>query len=264
MLRQTEAGEAHGEQQTDLRRSDVPSRTRWWSLRGIVDRCRMSGYTAAVLLWLTRSAIRSLSGCFVRLNINVVRPASNEGVFNLTAVMWDAECNDWCIGDNGKTACPGENPGETQKSVRKAIQKALKMPKSDGVILLEHELNKYTVGFFEEYYPKLQSLGWKPTSIPEQLGVDWYHNAANNDDTPVKVNSMVYSDVADAMSKSNGASSNKAAVKNSSSSSSGSPSSSTSMNANATKGTSGAAKVTIASAGVAALAGTLACLLALV
>lgn len=127
-----------------------------------------------------------------------------EGVFNLTTVMWDAECNDWCIGDDGKSACPGETPGKSKKSVKQAINKALKKPKSPGVMILEHELNKYTVGFFTSYYPRLAGLGWKPLSVPEQFGVNWYHNAANNDDVPVNTTSMLYSTVSAAVSKANG------------------------------------------------------------
>ena len=127
-----------------------------------------------------------------------------EGVFNLTTVMWDAECNDWCIGDNGKSACPGETPGKSQKSVVNAINKALKKPKSPGVMILEHELNKYTVGFFTDYYPRLASLGWKALSVPEQLGVNWYHNSVNNDDTPINTTSMLYATVSSAVTKANG------------------------------------------------------------
>jgi peptidoglycan/xylan/chitin deacetylase (PgdA/CDA1 family) len=127
-----------------------------------------------------------------------------EGVFNLTAVMWDAECNDWCIGDDGKSACPGEKPGQSQKSVKKAINKALKRPKSPGVMLLEHELNKYTVGFFEAYYPKLKKLGWKPKSVADAFTLPWYHNAKSYNDAPVAVNSMVYSDIATTVASTTG------------------------------------------------------------
>lgn len=131
-----------------------------------------------------------------------------EGVFNLTTVMWDAECNDWCIGDDGKSACPGETPGKSQKSVVTAINKALKKPKSPGVMILEHELNKYTVGFFTDYYPRLAGLGWKPLSVPETLGVNWYHNAVNNDDTPINTTSMLYATVSSAVTKANGTNTN--------------------------------------------------------
>lgn len=126
-----------------------------------------------------------------------------ENVFNLTTVMWNAECNDWCIEANGNSDCPTTTPGSTQASVRAAIQTALKGSQSPGVTLLEHELNKNTVGYFEEYYPSLAGLGWKPQAVSDHFGWNWYANAVNNDDTPINVTSIDTVTVAAAVAKSN-------------------------------------------------------------
>jgi chitin deacetylase len=114
-------------------------------------------------------------------------------IFGLRAVMWNAECNDWCIDANGKSECPGEVPGEDASSVKKAIRQALHRPKSPGVSILEHELNDNTVGFFTNYYPSLETLGWKAQAVSDHYGMDWYANAKGNSDTPTNVTSFVVS-----------------------------------------------------------------------
>lgn len=137
-----------------------------------------------------------------------------EQVFNLTAVMWDDECNDWCLHPNGSSDCPGEIPGKDRASVVDAVNKALAKPKSPGAILLEHELNNQTVSVFEDYYPTLPSRGWKPMSVPDALGVNWYQNAVNNDDTPIKVSSMLFSTSQSEVEKENGTSTQASSTHN--------------------------------------------------
>lgn len=119
-----------------------------------------------------------------------VRAIAKE-LFNLTAVMWNDECNDWCIQENGQSACPGRQPGNDAASVRAAIQQTLNKPKSPGVSLLEHELNSQTVGFFKDYYPQLSQMGWKAQAVSDHYGQDWYANAKGNFDAPANVSSML-------------------------------------------------------------------------
>ncbi|UZJ50724.1 hypothetical protein CBS101457_000044 [Exobasidium rhododendri] len=124
-----------------------------------------------------------------------------ENVFNLTTVMWSAECNDWCIQADGTSACPTTTPGNSADSVQAAIQTSLHGSQSPGVTILEHELNSHTVGFFEAYYPSLAGLGWKPQAVSDHFGWDWYANAVNNDDTPINVTSIDAVSVAAAIAK---------------------------------------------------------------
>lgn len=185
-----------------------------------------------------------------------------EGVFNITAVMWNDECNDWCLEENGKSDCPGETPGKNYQSIVNAVNKAVNGAKSPGAILLEHELTKYSVGIFEDYYPKLNGLGWNPRSVPDALGVNWYFNAANNDGKPINVTSIVYSTVANETSSlaQAGGSANSTAPSPASSSASSSKSTnvktgnSTSQSANAPASASGSASLANALPLTAALA----------
>lgn len=119
-----------------------------------------------------------------------VRAIAKE-LFNLTAVMWNDECNDWCIQPNGQSACPGRQPGTTIASVEGAIQASMNKPKSPGVSLLEHELNSYQVGFFKNYYPQLAGKGWKPQAVSDHYGRNWYANARGNFDSPLNASSML-------------------------------------------------------------------------
>ncbi|CAD6889348.1 unnamed protein product [Tilletia controversa] len=126
---------------------------------------------------------------------NRVRAIAEE-IFGLIAVMWNAECNDWCMNDDGSSGCPGEVPGEDQKSINHAINLAVAMPHSPGVILLEHELTKYSVGAFEQHtWPGVQQYGWKPVSVPEIDGSAWYANAFNGTSPTTSQSSMLKSNI---------------------------------------------------------------------
>ena len=151
---------------------------------------------------------------------NRVRAIATE-VFNLTAVMWNAECNDWCLDSHGHSSCPGETPGKDRKSVRHAIKQALNRPKSPGVSILEHELNPVTIGLFTQYYGQLAPMGWKPQSVSDHYGRDWYVNAVDNRDTPVNVSSMLASTSHAEVAKQNQTGSQLAAAGSQSTSSNG-------------------------------------------
>jgi chitin deacetylase len=143
---------------------------------------------------------------------NRVRAIASE-VFNLTAVMWNAECNDWCLDAKGHSTCPGEVPGEDRASVRAAIVSALNRPKSPGVSILEHELNSMTIGLFTQYYPSLNTKGWKAQAVSDHYGQDWYANAVDNNDTPINVTSMLASTTLAQVQKNQSVATNGTAVK---------------------------------------------------
>ncbi|UZJ52440.1 hypothetical protein CBS101457_001760 [Exobasidium rhododendri] len=131
---------------------------------------------------------------------NRVRAIASE-VFNLTAVMWNYDTNDWCLDAGGKSSCPGEVPGESRSSVETAINKALDLPKSPGVSMLEHELNSMTIGLFTQYYPSLSTKGWKPQAVSDHYNEQWYANAIGNSDTPVNTTSVLASTTLAAVQK---------------------------------------------------------------
>ncbi|KAK0557048.1 hypothetical protein OC846_000694 [Tilletia horrida] len=112
---------------------------------------------------------------------NRVRAIATE-VLGMTAVNWNYDSNDWCMEDNGTSDCAGEYPGATQASINQYIDKTLaKKSKSPGVIMLEHELTKYSVGaFIKHTWPGINNNGWKHASIPNLYKRPWYANSFNN------------------------------------------------------------------------------------
>lgn len=93
------------------------------------------------------------------------------------------DSNDWCLNGQGGSACPGVVPGQDKQSVVDYIYQTIyKKDRSQGVIILEHELTTDSVGIFESYYPNLKAAGWQPHCIAELSNVDedWYSNAENN------------------------------------------------------------------------------------
>ncbi|PWN95177.1 glycoside hydrolase/deacetylase, partial [Tilletiopsis washingtonensis] len=96
-----------------------------------------------------------------------VRAIARE-VFGLRAVMWAYDSNDWCLNGQGGSACPGQVPGQDKQSVVDYIYQTIyKKDRSQGVIILEHELTTDSVGIFESYYPTLKTAGWQPHCIAE-------------------------------------------------------------------------------------------------
>ncbi|KAG9101297.1 hypothetical protein FRC06_003216 [Ceratobasidium sp. 370] len=90
-------------------------------------------------------------------------------VFGLHTVIWNADTNDWQIGQ-----------GQTLAAAKAVLTKAYNGPKSPGLNILEHELSAQTVQIFMETYPLIKQKGWTAKSIPEVLGTSWYLNAADN------------------------------------------------------------------------------------
>jgi chitin deacetylase len=150
-------------------------------------------------------------------------------------------------------------PGEDEASVRAAIQTALKGSQTPGVTLLEHELNNNTVGFFEEYYPSLDGLGWKPQAVSDHFGWSWYANAADNDDTPFNVTSIDAVTVAAAKASNT----TNVATSSSNTSSTASSSSASSSKQSSTAGTNGASRPLFSSAAPSLYASAFAALMAI-
>ncbi|KAK0524413.1 hypothetical protein OC834_005556 [Tilletia horrida] len=197
---------------------------------------------------------------------NRVRAVAEE-VFGLIAVMWDEECNDWCISETGSiaTECANTTPGRSIASVTKAIDDATKLPKSPGVILLEHDLTTYSIKAFEEHtWTGIQSQGWNAQPIGNFPGQTWYANAANASSTPSSQTSMLKS--AQVAVSGGGSGSGSGSSGSGSSSSSTSRSASTSGSSPSTRPTSSSGTATgAASAAVSApglLSGSLGALIA--
>ncbi|CBQ68052.1 related to CDA2-sporulation-specific chitin deacetylase [Sporisorium reilianum SRZ2] len=107
---------------------------------------------------------------------NRVRAIAEE-IFGLTNVLWNHDTNDWCLNDQGGSACPNEVPGKDYASVAAAAQAGIQGPKNNGLIMLEHELTHASIGVFKSYYPSLDGLGWNKSNVADMFSMPWYKNA---------------------------------------------------------------------------------------
>ncbi|KAL9940283.1 hypothetical protein V8E36_000988 [Tilletia maclaganii] len=194
---------------------------------------------------------------------NRVRAVAEE-VFGLTAVMWDQECNDWCTLEDGSSGCPTTTPGRTQKTINDAIEAATKLPKSPGVILLEHDLTTYSIGAFENHaWPGIVSGGWNAQPIGNFPGEQWYANSQNGTSQQSSQTSMLRS--AQVAVSGGGGSSNNGGSGSSTSSTSTRGGSSTRSSSSGTAGaTSGASNTGAAVQASTARLGSIGALLAVV
>lgn len=107
---------------------------------------------------------------------NRVRAIAEE-IFGLVNVLWNHDTNDWCLNDQGGSACPTSNPGKDYASVAAAAASGVYGTKSPGLIMLEHELTHASISVFKNYYPNLKSIGWTANNIADLFSMPWYKNA---------------------------------------------------------------------------------------
>ncbi|KAG9005329.1 hypothetical protein FRB94_001620 [Tulasnella sp. JGI-2019a] len=88
-------------------------------------------------------------------------------VFGLQQVDWNQDTADWTIG-LGKI---------TEAGIESAIAGFLNLPKSPGLIILEHELYAGTVEAFINSYPLMKSKGWDTRSIGNLFNEAPYQNS---------------------------------------------------------------------------------------
>ncbi|KAG9039256.1 hypothetical protein FRB95_011841 [Tulasnella sp. JGI-2019a] len=94
-------------------------------------------------------------------------------IFGLTQVNWNQDSEDWEMAEGLTTAA----------KVNTSMVKFIDMPKSPGLMILEHELDPNTVKAFVQAYPLMKSKGWDTRSIPELFGLPYYQNAQDDQST---------------------------------------------------------------------------------
>lgn len=107
---------------------------------------------------------------------NRVRAIAEE-IFGLVNVLWNHDTNDWCLNDQGGSACPESNPGKDYASVAAAAAAGVNGAKTPGLIMLEHELTHASISVFKNYYPNLKSIGWTAANVADLFNMPWYKNA---------------------------------------------------------------------------------------
>ncbi|WVR06396.1 hypothetical protein IAU60_003427 [Kwoniella sp. DSM 27419] len=104
-----------------------------------------------------------------------------KGVFGLETVVWNTDSADWAIGNN---------PQYTRESVEAMMDGWLQGNKSNGLLLLEHELNDNTVTVFETEFPKIAQNGWKLQNVADAFSMDWYVNSGKGNTDPITTMSV--------------------------------------------------------------------------
>jgi len=106
---------------------------------------------------------------------NRVRAICRE-IFGITTVIWNQDTNDWAISENP--------PTQTVAGATKVLTQSYSGNKTNGLIILEHELSTQSVGVFMNNYGLIAQYGWTPKTIADIAGQPWYLNSAD-DTSPV-------------------------------------------------------------------------------
>ncbi|KAG8893220.1 hypothetical protein FRB99_002134 [Tulasnella sp. 403] len=91
-------------------------------------------------------------------------------IFNLIQVDWNHDTDDWELGTKQITP----------EKIASELKSFIALPKSPGLIILEHELYPGTVQAFIDAYPLMKSAGWDTRSIPQLYNTGFYQNAQDN------------------------------------------------------------------------------------
>ncbi|EAL21220.1 hypothetical protein CNBD2750 [Cryptococcus deneoformans B-3501A] len=105
-----------------------------------------------------------------------------KGVFGLVTVLWDSDTNDWAISDQ-----PDQY---SVASVEAYFDTLVTGNRTQGLLLLEHELDNNTVEVFETEYPKAVANGWSVKNVADAFSMKWYLNSGKGNDDVVTTMSV--------------------------------------------------------------------------
>ncbi|GAA99833.1 carbohydrate esterase family 4 protein [Mixia osmundae IAM 14324] len=88
-------------------------------------------------------------------------------VFNLTTVIWNHDTDDW-------------SSAVSASELATELTTWIALPKSPGLIMLEHELSNKSVTGFIDAYPQMKSAGWQTRPISSLFGLPFYQNSIND------------------------------------------------------------------------------------
>ncbi|KAK6908129.1 hypothetical protein I203_102130 [Kwoniella mangroviensis CBS 8507] len=91
-----------------------------------------------------------------------------KGVFGLETVVWNTDSADWAIGSDARY---------THDSVVSQVNQWLSGNKTNGLLLLEHEIQQTEVDVFKAIFPSIGSNGWTIKNVADAWGMDWYVNS---------------------------------------------------------------------------------------
>ncbi|KAG0146491.1 hypothetical protein CROQUDRAFT_657299 [Cronartium quercuum f. sp. fusiforme G11] len=97
-------------------------------------------------------------------------------VFNLTAVTWTDDPDDWCLSNgvpNGSVCSPGNGP-QSLAELEMKLYNYINTPRSKGIMVLHHEQTTRGIMAYEYMYAFLKHWGWSIRAVPEVWGLPWY------------------------------------------------------------------------------------------
>ena len=103
-------------------------------------------------------------------------------VFGMTTVVWNQDSADWAI---------GHDPKYTVDGVTATMRGWFTGSKSPGLVMLEHEASEADVTVFKNVYGDMLRNGWNVVNVAEAFGSWEYANAASDNATQIKGESIV-------------------------------------------------------------------------
>lgn len=92
-------------------------------------------------------------------------------VFGLETVIWNLDTDDWELAAGL----------QTEKGMHDEIVQWLDGPKTDGIMMLQHEVTDLSVKIFMDIFPLIEQKGWRYESLAQVLGDGRaYQNAATS------------------------------------------------------------------------------------
>lgn len=79
-------------------------------------------------------------------------------------MIWNHDTDDWCLTPVDTNLCGHSGPANAAALAADLI-KVSKLPKSPGLIILEHEITKHSVAGFASSYTAFKSAGWDMVSF---------------------------------------------------------------------------------------------------
>ncbi|KAG0149582.1 hypothetical protein CROQUDRAFT_88920 [Cronartium quercuum f. sp. fusiforme G11] len=113
-----------------------------------------------------------------------------ENVFGMQTVIWNHDTFDWCLSPQDTNTCIGEGP-VNEADLLEDLKDFSKLPKSPGLIILEHEITTHSTLAFVNSWKSFKAAGWDLRDIPSLFGHPWYQNAVGAFDKPTHLTSIL-------------------------------------------------------------------------
>lgn len=111
-------------------------------------------------------------------------------VFGLQTVIWNHDTEDWCVSPDDVDICANRGPAN-QAAITALLKDFAKLPKSPGLVILEHEVTLHSVRGFADAWSAIKAAGWDTRPIAGLFNKPWYQNAFGAFDHPNDVTTVL-------------------------------------------------------------------------